>query len=135
MIYTKYLRPEGRISAERIDDTLMVDTDGFISKKKRIEMLTQAGERLVLARKEMFHFEDENVIDENFIDPTIDRGYTYFDAFEDLEIINDKVVEMQKRLDRRKKNDKKKPKVTINKKPDTMSGDEENSRENGSENS
>lgn len=60
----------------------LVEKQGYIPAKKRIENLMLAGQRLNMARKEQYDFPDGN-IDENVYDPTRRKDYDLADAFQD----------------------------------------------------
>lgn len=80
---TKYSRKEFSKTYEKGGGKRMVETAGYIPAKQRIENMIMAGQRLALARKELYDFDGE--VDENFEDPTRRPGYDLADAFQDNE--------------------------------------------------
>lgn len=76
---------------EKVNNTNIVERQGYIPAKVRIEAIMQAGERLREFRREQFDFE-EGDIDEEFNDPTRVKGFDMADA-----------TQMQLQLEQRKK--------------------------------
>jgi hypothetical protein len=68
---------------ERVDNTRLIETQGYISAQKRIENLINAGQRLLIAREEMYDFPDGE-IDEEAWDPTRSKNYDLADGTQQM---------------------------------------------------
>jgi len=75
---TQYERKQA--SPELNSGKRLIEKAGYIPAQKRIENLMLAGKRLVEGRKEQYDFDGE--IDENFTDPTRNRGLDMAEAFQ-----------------------------------------------------
>lgn len=64
---------------------------GYRSTRQQVEKMIRAGEQLIAARREEFHFgADDDQIPEGFFDPTVDPGFDRVDAFEAEEAIRER---------------------------------------------
>lgn len=79
---------------------VLVETAGYISKNRRIQIMMQAGKRLVEIRKEMFDYYDKEVPEDPPIDPTRAGNYDLADA---SQYLNDHIV--RKEVFRKKRAD------------------------------
>lgn len=77
-IYTNLNPPPPK--PDRTGGKNFTETAGYVSTKRRIEEMIQAGERLVQARQEQFDFMDEVDMDEQDPDPTRQPGFDLADA-------------------------------------------------------
>ena len=65
-------------------DPSETEQSGYVSPQKQIENMMLAGQRLDIARREMYDFGDESEIDEDLYDPTRSNNYDLSDASQDL---------------------------------------------------
>lgn len=65
---------------ERNSGVKIVETAGYISSQQRIENMILAGQRLTAFRSEQYDFPDEKSVDDNFYDPTRNRGLDLAEA-------------------------------------------------------
>jgi len=77
-IYTQFKRPEKKF--EKKSGPSKVDIAGYRNQNLRIEDLINAGARLVDWRRAQFDFNEGDEIDEDFIDPTRNKGFDMEDA-------------------------------------------------------
>lgn len=89
---TKYDRQQSL--PEKNSGKTKVETAGYVSPKRRIEALLNAGMRLQQARKENYDFPDGK-IDHNFFDPTRRKDYDMVDAFQDSQNLKARVKSSQ----------------------------------------
>jgi len=78
---TRYNR--GEKVYERVDNTRLVETHGYIPAQKRIENLIAAGQRLSAARGDFFDFPDGEV-EEDAWDPTRSKNYDLADGTQQM---------------------------------------------------
>jgi len=58
----------------------LVDTSGYIPPERQIFDMINAGRRLSENRKGMYEFERDDVVPEDFVDPTREPGFDLVDA-------------------------------------------------------
>lgn len=121
-IYTKFNRPKKVY--EKIDNKKVVDPAGYISAQKRIENLINAGQRLVLGRKEQYDFEGE--IPEDHYDPTRSKNYDIVDAKIDFINAIERVSTRQKNKKLEAQNDVSKKLSTVPSESGSNSGSDNN---------
>lgn len=101
--YTQYERPEKKINYEVNSGEVIVEAQGYISAKDRIEALLDAGMRLKEYRKSQFDFQFDEEPDPDFVDPTRSPGYDLADASRDMQILDQKVKNAKMESDKNKK--------------------------------
>lgn len=62
-----------------------VEADGYVKTKNLVEGMLNAGAKLQLAKKDLYDFETEESVDENYNDPTRSPGYDEIDMAEDAD--------------------------------------------------
>ena len=93
-IYTHYKRPPRAYQPH--GGRVLLERQGYVSAKDRIEAIMQAGKRLIMTRGEQFDFKDGEEIDEDYYDPTRSKGYDMVDAFRDGIALEERFKEVQK---------------------------------------
>lgn len=78
--FTRQIRPAKEFFYEKVDDTTLVEPECHVSTKIRIEQFMDAGVRLKEFRKEQFHFQHDEKINEDFYDPTLNPDFSEMDA-------------------------------------------------------
>lgn len=81
-----------------------VETAGYVSPKRRIEALINAGMRLETSRRENYDFPDGK-IDKDFYDPTRRKDYDMVDAFQDQQAIKARIKASQTAQEARRETD------------------------------
>lgn len=76
--YTKLKRPPRR--QEKMCQISLVETRGYMTARQKVEMLTNAGQRLLDYRREQYDFGTDEEIDDNFLDPTRNPNFDLSDA-------------------------------------------------------
>jgi hypothetical protein len=92
-IYTKFVRPE-RCPEKRCPPS-QVESAGYIPVKKQVESFINAGIRLEEFRKSHYDFPEWKDTDEDFFDPTREKGFGLEDASV-LQRQTDKTIERLK---------------------------------------
>lgn len=90
--FTKYNRPVK--TPEKNSGQIIVERAGYVSAKKRIEDMIDAGQRLVDYRKSEFDFPDGK--DTGFNDPTRNSNFDLVDAHHLLDQIESKKKQEKK---------------------------------------
>lgn len=85
---TKYNRIKSK--PEMNDGTTMVEFAGYVSKRKRIEALINAGQRLIQARQDMYDYTGEDPDPDIQPDPTRKGNFDLADATEALRNLESK---------------------------------------------
>lgn len=96
--FTQYVRPitvDGEVNSGEV----LVEKDGYMSARQRIEQMILAGERLISARKEQFQYDGDFDYDaEDYEDPVISYGFDRMEALEIDRNLNDKLKKLSKKL-------------------------------------
>lgn len=80
MFKTHYNYKDFTKKTDPIGGEKLVEKAGYIPAKQRIEALLYAGQRLKVARAELYDFRDGEEVDEDYFDPTRSRGFDPADA-------------------------------------------------------
>nr|UXQ87926.1 MAG: hypothetical protein [Microvirus sp.] len=83
-VHANPFRPHPKHSGEKAGTEKTVETTGYRSTKQQVAEYMAAGLQLQTYRSEMYDFEDEKSVDENYTDPTRSPGYDPADASTDL---------------------------------------------------
>lgn len=102
-IYTHYKRPPRAYQPH--GGKVLLERQGYVSAKDRIEAILEAGKRLIMTRGEQFDFKEGEEIDEDYYDPTRSKAYDMVDAFRDGIELEERFKEVQKanKLEKEKK--------------------------------
>lgn len=123
--FTQRIRPDKEFYLDVNNGESLVEPEAHIPTKIRIEQFIDAGVRLKEFRKEQFHFQNDEKIDENFYDPTIDPDFDEMDAVDMAnnvkENLQDSVNKATKKAKESKKDDKSTEKTGD--KPDSATAD------------
>lgn len=92
-IYTHYKRPPRAYQPH--GGKVLLERQGYVSAKDRIEAIMEAGKRLIMTRGEQFDFKEGEEIDEDYYDPTRSKGYDMVDAFRDGIALEERFKEVQ----------------------------------------
>lgn len=92
------LSPKGQ-DIEIAGGDYLVETAGYIPKEIQLQMLLQSGEALDRYYKRLFPgyvpVEDDT---EPVFDPTVQKGYDYFDWHEDVVFVRNQLTEQERRM-------------------------------------
>lgn len=77
-IFTQYHRPKDQYEVNNGED--ITEKVGYVPANVLIENMIYAGQRLDLARSDMYDFKDEDEVDDEYIDPTRSPGFDLADA-------------------------------------------------------
>lgn len=104
-IYTQFKRPVKKF--EKLSNKSVVEKEGYLSAKVRVENLINAGRQLSEFRKEQYDFPDGKV-DENYVDNTRSGNYDMADAFQDSLAVGARLKEQADQSKETKKKEEKK---------------------------
>lgn len=93
-IYSQRKRPPR--AYQKHGGRVLIERQGYVSAKDRIEAIMAAGRRLIMTRGEQYDFKPGQDIDEDFVDPTRSKAYDMVDAFRDGIALEERFKEVQK---------------------------------------
>lgn len=110
--YTAYTVRNRQRKYEKVDNHSETERAGYIPAKNRIENLILAGQRLKVARAELYDFGPDDEVDESFSDPTRSANYDMADASQQSLAVEHRLKESKKRRDEESKKVAEEAKVT-----------------------
>lgn len=78
--YTQYVRPAKEKFLERNSGEKLIERQGYVPAKKKIEGMILAGQRLVQVRNDQYDFDGD--VPDDYADPTRDRDFDQLDAMD-----------------------------------------------------
>lgn len=95
VIYSQNKRPPK--SYQPHGGRVLLERQGYVSAKDRIEAILMAGKRLIETRGFQYDFEPGKEIDEDYYDPTRNKAYDMVDAFQDGIALEERFKEVRKK--------------------------------------
>lgn len=99
--YTQFKRPKDAPEINTGED--ICEKTGYVPANVIIENMIYAGQRLDLARSDMYDFKDEEDIDHDYIDPTRAPGFDLADASAIGMQVSSKLSEQRKLFEEEKR--------------------------------
>ena len=127
LLNTPYKRK--RSDPEINSGEFLLDIASYVPAKVQLKNLIESGERLKLAREEMYHFPREEDVDEDFEDPTMTPGFDMSDASQMLSDLEEKKKKDEKIRRKALQSKKKDDKVVPSKSKDGDENDSEGERD------
>lgn len=89
--YNHINRPDKKDFLEINSGEKLVEVGAYVPAKTRIENLMNAGQRLFASRIEQYDYPDGIIDPKKVLDPTRQPNYDQADAFQDSEIVMDRI--------------------------------------------